>query len=96
MIEEKTALIAMSGGVDSSVAAYLMLKDGYKCMGTTMRLYCSDDAETKVSNTCCSLEDIQDAMEVAFSLDMPYKLLDFTLDFFDINKAIILQKYLIE
>ena len=40
---EKSALIAMSGGVDSSVAAYLMLRQGYRCQGTTMRLYRNED-----------------------------------------------------
>ena len=38
-MEEKTALIGMSGGVDSSVAAYLMVRSGYRCIGATMRLY---------------------------------------------------------
>ncbi len=37
--EQKTALIAMSGGVDSSIAAYLMRQADFRCMGTTMRLY---------------------------------------------------------
>ena len=40
---EQGALIAMSGGVDSSVAAYLMLRDGWRCVGATMRLYRNED-----------------------------------------------------
>ncbi|MBO7668305.1 MAG: tRNA 2-thiouridine(34) synthase MnmA [Firmicutes bacterium] len=79
--KEKSALIAMSGGVDSSVAAYLMLKQGYHCLGTTMRLFRNPDIGLSDFHTCCSQKDIDDASEVAFQLDMPYEVLDFTLDF---------------
>ena len=77
----QTALIAMSGGVDSSVAAYVMQKRGYQCMGTTMRLYRNDEIGLSQYHTCCSQRDIDDAAEVAFDLDIPYEVLDFTLDF---------------
>ncbi len=78
---EKSALIAMSGGVDSSVAAYLMLKQGYRCQGTTMRLYRNQEIGLSPFHTCCSQRDIDDASEVAFQLDIPYEVLDFTLAF---------------
>ena len=78
---EKSALIAMSGGVDSSVAAYLMLEQGYDCRGTTMRLYRNADIGRNPFHTCCSQQDIDDAGEVAFQLDIPYEVLDFTADF---------------
>ena len=83
MAEKKTrsALIAMSGGVDSSVAAWLMLQRGYRCEGTTMRLYRNEDIGLSQFHTCCSQRDIDDAGEVAFQLDIPYEVLDFTLDF---------------
>ena len=81
MEQNKTALIAMSGGVDSSVAAYLMVNRGYRCMGTTMRLYRNEDIGLSQFHTCCSQRDIDDAAEVAFQLDIPYEILDFTLDF---------------
>lgn len=77
----KSALIAMSGGVDSSVAAYLMLEQGYDCLGTTMRLYRNEDIGLNQFHTCCSQRDIDDASEVAFQLDIPYEVLDFTPDF---------------
>lgn len=80
-IDDKSALIAMSGGVDSSVAAYLMKKQGYRCMGTTMRLYRNSDIGINEYHTCCSQKDIDDASEVAFQLDIPYEVLDFTFDF---------------
>ena len=79
--EQKTALIAMSGGVDSSIAAYLMRQADFRCMGTTMRLYRNEDLGACNFRTCCSEKDIEDASEVAFQLDIPYEVLDFTLDF---------------
>ena len=71
----------MSGGVDSSVAAYLTVKAGYDCIGTTMRLYNNEDSGISGFHTCCSARDIEDAAEVAFELDIPYEVLDFTFDF---------------
>ena len=54
----KRAVIAMSGGVDSSVAAYLMKKQGYECIGATMTLFDNDDIGLRWEHTCCSLEDV--------------------------------------
>ncbi len=71
----------MSGGVDSSIAAYLMRQADFRCMGTTMRLYRNEDLGACNFRTCCSEKDIEDASEVAFQLDIPYEVLDFTLDF---------------
>lgn len=81
MNNKKSALIAMSGGVDSSVAAYLTVKAGYDSIGTTMRLYNNEDSGISGFHTCCSARDIEDAAEVAFELDIPYEVLDFTFDF---------------
>ena len=67
-MKEKSALIAMSGGVDSSCAAFLMREQGYECMGTTMRLYRNEDLGACNFRTCCSEKDIEDASEVAFQL----------------------------
>lgn len=88
--QEKSALIAMSGGVDSSVAAYLMLEQGYCCEGTTMRLYRNEDLGLNQFHTCCSQRDIEDASEVAFQLDIPYEVQDFTPDF----KKRIIEKFI--
>ncbi len=66
------ALIAMSGGVDSSVAALLTGKLGYECVGCTMRLFDNADAALPESRVCCSLEDAEDARDVACRLGMPY------------------------
>lgn len=75
------ALIAMSGGVDSSVAAYLMKRAGYDCVGATMRLYENEDVTTLRTGTCCSLEDVEDARAVAARLGMPYYVFNFKEDF---------------
>ena len=75
------ALIAMSGGVDSSVAAWLMQQAGYDCTGITMRLTRNETLGQSGFHTCCSEKDIEDAAEVAFALDIPYEVLDFTADF---------------
>ncbi len=77
----KRALIAMSGGVDSSVAAYLMIKDGYECIGATMKLYDNADIGVSRSRTCCSADDIQDARSVAYKLGIPYYVFNFKDDF---------------
>ena len=57
----KRVLVAMSGGVDSSVAAWLLRQQGYDCTGVTMKLYDNDTAGRK-GHTCCSLEDVEDAV----------------------------------
>ena len=62
---KKKALIAMSGGVDSSVAAFLMKEAGYDCIGVTMKLYDNEDIGMDQEKTCCSLSDIEDARSVA-------------------------------
>ena len=78
----KKALIAMSGGVDSSVAAKLMLDAGYDCMGATMKLFDSDDIlMAQREKTCCSLSDVEDARSVARRLGMPYQVFNFKGDF---------------
>ncbi len=71
------ALIAMSGGVDSSVAAFLMKEKGYECVGCTMRLYANEDIDVDATNTCCSLDDVEDAKAVARRLDMPHYTFNF-------------------
>ncbi|MDO4965392.1 MAG: tRNA 2-thiouridine(34) synthase MnmA [Lachnospiraceae bacterium] len=73
----KKALIAMSGGVDSSIAAKLMKDAGYECIGCTMKLYDNDDIGISKGHTCCSLDDVEDARKVAEANDMPYYVLNF-------------------
>ena len=74
-------LIAMSGGVDSSVAAYLLKHSGWDCVGATMTLYRNEDIGISRSRTCCSLEDVEDARSVAFRLRIPYYVFNFSEEF---------------
>ena len=75
------ALIAMSGGVDSSVAAALMVENGYDCIGATMKLFHNEDAGISQGHTCCSLSDVEDARSVAYALNIPHYVFNFTDDF---------------
>ena len=75
---EKKALIAMSGGVDSSVAAYLMKERGYDCIGATMKLFQNEDIGLSKEHTCCSLDDVEDARNVAASMDIPHYVFNFS------------------
>lgn len=71
----------MSGGVDSSVAAYLMKEHGYDCIGVTMKLFQNEDAGVSRKKSCCSLDDVEDARSVAHNLGIPYYVFNFTADF---------------
>ena len=80
-MSSKKALIAMSGGVDSSVAALLTKNQGYDCVGCTMKLYNNEDANIPQNHTCCSLNDVEDARSVAYKLKIPYYVFNFTTNF---------------
>lgn len=71
------ALIAMSGGVDSSVSAYLTKAAGYECAGANMRLFNNSDIADD-SNSCCSQADAEDARQVAARLSMPFYVFNMT------------------
>lgn len=75
------ALIAMSGGVDSSVAAYLMLARGFSCAGVTLRQFRNGDISWAGERSCCSWRDMEDAARVAYRLGIPHTVLDFTEEF---------------
>ena len=71
------ALIAMSGGVDSSVAAFLTKDMGYDATGITLKLFDNEDIGEKREKTCCSLDDIDDARRVCLKLGIPYYVYNF-------------------
>ena len=73
----KKALIAMSGGVDSSVAAYLTKEQGYDSTGITLKLFDNEDIGEKQEKTCCSLDDIEDARNVCYKIGIPYYVYNF-------------------
>ena len=72
------ALIAMSGGVDSSVAALLIKDAGYDCIGATMKLYHNEEIGLNKGHTCCSLEDVEDARSVAYRIGIPHYVFNFS------------------
>lgn len=74
------ALIAMSGGVDSSVSAALMQKAGYECIGVTMKLHTESEAVC-TEKSCCTAKDAEDARSVCTRLGMKYYVFNFTDDF---------------
>ena len=84
------ALIAMSGGVDSSVSALLTKQQNFECIGCTMKLYDNQDAGITSEKTCCSLDDVADARSVANRLQIPYYVFNFTDDF----RAKVIQKFI--
>ena len=88
------ALIAMSGGVDSSVAALLTMREGLTCVGCTMRLFDNEDAGVEAGRTCCSLNDAEDARAVAFRLGMPFYVFNFTREFREEIMAPFAESYL--
>ena len=76
----KRALVAMSGGVDSSVAALLTQRQGYEASGVTLKMF--NNYEIGIDESlCCSLEDVEDARNVAHSLGIPYYVYNFTEEF---------------
>ena len=74
-------VLAMSGGVDSSVAAHLLKEQGYEVIGLFMRTGAHGEDAERRAKTCCSATDAVDAQDVADRLDIPFYALDFERDF---------------
>ena len=77
------AAIAMSGGVDSSVAAWLVQQAGYETAGVTLKLYDNEDIGICNDKTCCSQRDIEDAKLVADRMGMQHYVLNYRQEFID-------------
>lgn len=90
---KKTVVMAMSGGVDSSVAAALLVEEGYNLIGITMKTWGYDDIPEKDSG-CCSLETIYSAKNVAHKLGFNHYTLDFTEKFNEIVIKNFISEYL--
>lgn len=86
-MSSKKVMLGMSGGVDSSVAAAILLQQGYEVIGVTLQIWQDMDEEMKKSEGgCCSLSAVDDARRVANKLGIPYYVLNFK-DIF--NKTVI-------
>jgi tRNA-specific 2-thiouridylase len=79
--KDTKVVVAMSGGVDSSVVAVMLKKEGYDVIGVTMNLY--NQTEARNSKSCCAGRDIEDAKKVADQHNFPHITLDYQEKFFD-------------
>lgn len=79
---KKKVVVGMSGGVDSSVAAYLLKEQGYDVIGVTMQIWQDEDSESQAENGgCCGLSAVDDARAVAQKLQIPYYVMNFKNEF---------------
>ncbi len=79
---KKKVVVGMSGGVDSSVAAYLLKEQGYDVIGVTMQIWQDEEtAAVEENGGCCGLSAVDDARRVAAQLDIPYYVMNFKNDF---------------
>ncbi len=79
---KKKVVVGMSGGVDSSVAAYLLKEQGYEVIGVTMQIWQDTPVESmEQEGGCCGLSAVEDARHVAQVLDIPYYVMNFKQEF---------------
>jgi len=84
MPKRERVVVGMSGGVDSSVAAALLVERGYDVIGVAMRLWAGEDGASQ--SGCCTLDDFLDARRVAAQLSIPFYVMDFQREF---NAAVV-------
>jgi tRNA-uridine 2-sulfurtransferase len=89
-MSKKTVVLAMSGGVDSSVAAYLLKKKDYAVTGLTFKLWEDSDCGEHGRKNCCSIEAVNDARDVCAKLGIPHYVIDYAKQF----KAEVIDSFL--
>lgn len=91
----KKVVIGMSGGVDSSVAALLLKKQGYECVGVTMQIWDSSDVcRMEHEGGCCGQSAVDDARRVAAALGIPYYVVNFRDLFREKVESVFIDEYL--
>ena len=90
----KKIAVLMSGGVDSSTSAYILLKKGYNVLGVTLKLWNCDEVVYEDKQICCSPKDIYDARNVCSSLGIKHYVLDFSKEFKEYIIDTFCEKYL--
>lgn len=92
---KKKVVVGMSGGVDSSVAAYLLKEQGYDVIGVTMQIWQDEDHAVEEENGgCCGLSAVDDARRVAAALEIPYYVMNFKKEFKEKVIDYFVQEYL--
>ena len=90
----KKVVVGMSGGVDSSVAAYLLKEQGYNVIGVTMQIWQDDEQAAEENGSCCGLSAVDDARRVAAKLEIPFYVLNFKKTFRDCVINPFVEEYL--
>ncbi len=80
-MKKKKVVVGMSGGVDSSVAAWLLKEQGYEVIGVTMQIWQEEAQPREEDGGCCGLSAVEDARRVAYMLDIPYYVMNFRKEF---------------
>jgi tRNA-specific 2-thiouridylase len=88
----KKVVVGMSGGVDSSVTAYLLKEQGYEVIGITMQVWPEDEEFEEREGGCCSTSSVEDARRVAYKLDIPF----YVMNFKDVFKEKVIEPFIDE